>query len=88
MGLSTSIIPVYINSIAPRQISGKIGSFNQLNIVGGIMISYLMGYVIDDELVQDEIRWRILLSGPIIMLIMRIITLQLIYPYNSIEYAI
>lgn len=48
MGLSTSIIPVYINSIAPRQISGKIGSFNQLNIVGGIMISYVMGYIIDD----------------------------------------
>ena len=33
MGLSTSIIPVYLNSISPTSISGRIGTFNQLNIV-------------------------------------------------------
>lgn len=49
MGLSTSIIPVYLNSISPKNISGKIGSFNQLNIVGGIMAAYLVGYIIDDD---------------------------------------
>ena len=47
MGLSTSIIPVYLNSISPTSISGRIGTFNQLNIVIGIMFSYLMGYIID-----------------------------------------
>ena len=84
MGLSTSIIPVYLNSISPKSISGQIGSYNQLSIVLGIMISYLMGYVIDDGKEADEIRWRIYLGIPILPLLGRIFILQFLYPFNSI----
>lgn len=85
MGLSTSIIPVYLNSISPTAISGKIGSYNQLNIVVGIMVAYLVGYIIDEEGdTTDEVRWRIFLGFPIIALIGRIVILQFLYPFNSI----
>ena len=49
IGLSTSIIPVYINSISPNNISGKIGTYNQLFQVFGVLFAYLMGFVLDDK---------------------------------------
>jgi hypothetical protein len=36
-------------SISPTQISGRIGSFNQIMITIGIAVAYAMGYVIDAE---------------------------------------
>ena len=88
MGISTGIIPVYLNSISPKTISGQIGSYNQLSIVSGIMFAYLMGYIINDEKQNDEIRWRIYLGIPTLPLLGRIFILQYLYPFNSIEYSV
>ena len=85
IGLSTSIIPVFINSIAPSQVSGKIGTYNQLFQVSGVLIAYLMGYSLNDNDKDDEIRWRIFLGLPILAFIGRQLVLQFIYPYDSIE---
>jgi SP family galactose:H+ symporter-like MFS transporter len=46
IGISTAIIPVYINSIAPPSIVGKLGSFNQLLQTVGVVIAYVGGSII------------------------------------------
>jgi MFS family permease len=45
-GISSSIIPVYLTSIAPLKISGIIGSFNQLLITIGIATAYGLDFLI------------------------------------------
>jgi len=45
-GVSSSIIPVYLTSIAPLKISGIIGSFNQLLITIGIATAYGLDFFI------------------------------------------
>jgi MFS family permease len=49
IGISNSIVPVYLNSIAPLQISGLVGSINQLMIGLGVIGAYSFGYLIEDD---------------------------------------
>lgn len=46
MGISSSLIPKYINVISPVQIVGKMGTFNQLLQTSGVLFSCLLGFVI------------------------------------------
>jgi MFS family permease len=48
VGISSGIIPVYLVSISPPEVSGIIGSFNQLLITIGIAAAYGLGYCSDD----------------------------------------
>ena len=49
IGISTAIIPVYINSIAPPEKVGQLGAYNQLLQTLGVVIAYVGGSVIDDD---------------------------------------
>jgi MFS family permease len=48
-GLSASVLPIYLNSISPIQIRGKIGTINQIMIGLGMIFAYLINFI----LVQD-----------------------------------
>ena len=64
---------------------GRLGSFNQLLQTLGVFTAYLCGYFIHEKDKSDEIRWRLLLGFfPIIFLGLRIITLQFIYPFETL----
>lgn len=43
--MASGIIPVYLISISPPEISGIVGSFNQLLITLGIATAYGLGYL-------------------------------------------
>ncbi len=43
-GVSSTIIPPYLTSISPLNMTGFIGSFNQLLITIGISIAYAMNF--------------------------------------------
>jgi len=43
-GISGSIIPAYLVSISPPEMTGQVGSFNQLLITIGISVAYKLGY--------------------------------------------
>lgn len=49
-GLSASILPVYLNSISPICIRGKIGTINQFMIGLGMIFAYLLNFI----LIQDQ----------------------------------
>jgi len=46
IGIMSSILPLYLNSIAPLSISGKIGSMNQLLTSFGVITAYSFGFLI------------------------------------------
>lgn len=79
LGISTAIIPVYINSIAPPTLVGKLGTFNQVMQTLGVVFSYIGGSILDSKDKDDEIRWRLYLGFPIVFFILRIIAMQMIY---------
>jgi len=45
VGIATGMVPMYLISISPNDISGIVGSFNQLLITIGIAAAYGIGYV-------------------------------------------
>lgn len=46
IGVMASILPLYLNSIAPLSISGKICTLNQIMTCLGVMAAYLLGFII------------------------------------------
>ena len=46
IGVASFVTPLYISEVSPDSIRGKLVSFNQLAITIGIVISYLIGYVL------------------------------------------
>ena len=83
VGISGTIIPMYLKSIAPLEISGKVGCFNQLLITVGIAVAYAMGFLIDNKDLGNEWRWRVCVFIPCIASYLRILTCQY-FKYETI----
>lgn len=43
-GVSSTVIPPYLTSISPLNMTGFIGSFNQLGITVGISVAYALNF--------------------------------------------
>ncbi len=60
IGASSVVAPVYISEIAPPQHRGKMGIAFQLNVVSGILLAYLVNYLLQG--VGGENDWRYMLG--------------------------
>ncbi|MEN9572136.1 MAG: hypothetical protein RL172_3367 [Bacteroidota bacterium] len=60
IGASSVVAPVYISEIAPPQHRGKMGIAFQLNVVAGILLAYLVNYLLQG--VGGENDWRYMLG--------------------------
>lgn len=60
IGASSVVAPVYISEIAPPQHRGKMGIAFQLNIVAGILLAYLINYLLQG--VGGDNDWRYMLG--------------------------
>ena len=49
MGISATIIPGYLNSIAPKEITGKLGAFNQVFQTLGVLAAYSLGFMVSED---------------------------------------
>lgn len=64
VGIASMLSPLYIAEIAPSQIRGRLVSFNQLSIVGGILLVYFVNWAIASHGDETWIRttgWRLML---------------------------
>jgi len=84
VGIQASILPLYLNSLAPVSVSGKIGSMNQLLTCYGVITAYSLGFLIGQDK-EDELWWRVVVGCPIVPCIISIISLTWLFPYNCIE---
>lgn len=82
VGVSITLVPVFIKIMSPPQIAAKMGSFNQLLQTSGVLGSSLLGFLIIDPQINDDIYWRIFLGFPILPLILRVLSLKFVYPYD------
>lgn len=60
IGASSVVAPVYISEIAPPQHRGKMGIAFQINVVSGILLAYLINYLLQG--VGGENDWRYMLG--------------------------
>ncbi|KAJ7383684.1 Solute carrier 2 (Facilitated glucose transporter) member 8 [Desmophyllum pertusum] len=47
VGMASLIVPVYISETAPSRLRGAFGAFNQIGIVTGILVSYIIGHALN-----------------------------------------
>jgi SP family xylose:H+ symportor-like MFS transporter len=66
VGVASMLSPLYIAEISPSAIRGRLVSFNQLAIVGGIAVVYFVNYFIQtlgDDAWLKSVGWRWMLAS-------------------------
>ncbi|MDR0814190.1 MAG: D-xylose transporter XylE [Bacteroidales bacterium] len=69
VGLASMLSPMYIAEIAPAAIRGKLVSWNQLAIVGGMLVVYFVNFAImrqGDTLWNEQVGWRWMFASSIV----------------------
>jgi MFS family permease len=84
VGIQASILPLYLNSLSPVSVSGKMGSMNQLLTCYGVITAYSLGFLIGDD-PDDELSWRLLVGFPMLPCLLSIVSLQWLFPYDTLE---
>lgn len=57
VGCSTTIVPLYLSELAPKESRGALSSLNQLMITFGILLAYIVNYAL-----ADAEAWRLMLG--------------------------
>jgi SP family sugar:H+ symporter-like MFS transporter len=83
IGILSCILPLYLNSIAPIPISGKICSLNQIMICLGVIAAYLVGFFIPEDK-EDELLWRLVVGFPILPSLICIVGFMWLFPFDSL----
>ena len=61
IGLSSSTVPTYLSELAPARLRGAMGALNQIFIVLGILIAFLVSYGLG-----TSGNWRLMFAGAIV----------------------
>jgi MFS family permease len=79
MTMSLAMTPAFLNKMSKMfnpKIMGTLGSFNQLLIVFGIIVSYMLAYILPDKIdsqnISASIKWRIYIGFPIVFILIRL----------------
>ncbi len=81
VGIASMLSPLYIAEIAPSQIRGRLVSFNQLSIVGGILLVYFVNWAIASQGDETWIRttgWRLMLASEAVPAVLFLALLTLV----------
>jgi sugar porter (SP) family MFS transporter len=70
IGLSSSTVPTYLSELAPARLRGAMGSLNQIFIVLGILIAFLVSYFLG-----PSANWRAMFAGALIPAIVLLVGL-------------
>ncbi len=57
VGTASFVAPMYISELAPKRIRGGVTSFNQLMIVSGIFVAYIVNWALKDA--SENWRWML-----------------------------
>ena len=57
VGTASFVSPLYISEVSPPRIRGGLTSFNQMAVVSGILLAYIVNFLLKD--VPDQWRWML-----------------------------
>ena len=57
VGTASFVSPLYISEVSPPRVRGGLTSFNQMAVVSGILVAYIVNYAFRD--LTDEWRWML-----------------------------
>jgi hypothetical protein len=84
------LIPMTVREFAPTTLSGRLGTFPQFNVSGGVVIAYLLTYVLK-KITGDlscESFWFIVFGVPQIVIMIQTILLIFVFPYDTPKYLL
>ncbi len=92
MTISLAMTPRFLNKMSKiynPSITGTLGSFNQLLIVFGMIVAYLMAYILPKSIDKDDIwtviKWRVYIGVPILFMLIRLKTIMTHIEYKVVE---
>lgn len=95
-GVNTALVPVYIKSFSPHELSGKTGTLSQVFQKLGLFSAYIFGLLLPSkkdfhemkETYDDQQTWRIVVGYPIIPVILRIVMLHCCFPLEPPQFLV
>lgn len=73
IGLSSSTVPTYLSELAPAKVRGAMGALNQIFIVLGILIAFLVSYFLG-----PAAAWRWMFAGAIVPAVVLLFGLRIL----------
>ncbi len=60
VGAASALVPAYMAEMAPASLRGRLSGLNQLMIVSGMLLSYLVAWVLQH--LDETLAWRVMLA--------------------------
>ncbi|GER67530.1 MFS transporter [Weizmannia acidilactici] len=60
VGAASALVPAYMSEMAPARLRGRLSGINQTMIVSGMLLSYVVDYLLKD--LPETMAWRLMLS--------------------------
>ena len=73
VGCSSATVPTYLSELAPSRLRGAMSALNQIFIVSGILIAFLVDYFLN-----DTANWRAMLAGALVPAVILLIGLNIL----------
>jgi sugar porter (SP) family MFS transporter len=73
IGLSSSTVPTYLSELAPAKVRGAMGALNQIFIVLGILIAFLVSYGLG-----PAENWRLMFAGALVPAVILLLGLSIL----------
>ena len=70
-----SMVPIYINELAPKDVVGSFGVFTQLFVVIALIFSYGLGLILSAAGVGDFPFYRVMVSMNLVTLVIQTVCL-------------
>jgi sugar porter (SP) family MFS transporter len=71
IGLSSATVPTYLSELAPARVRGAMASLNQIFIVLGILIAFLVDYAL-----ADAEAWRWMIAGAVLPAVLLVVGMK------------
>ena len=62
VGAASALVPAYMSEMAPAKLRGRLSGINQTMIVSGMLLSYIVDYMLKD--LPETFAWRLMLGRP------------------------
>lgn len=86
-GVVSVIWPLFVNEVAPVDISGALGAMNQIMITLGILWSSIAGFFVpittDEQILRNDHTWQLLFLVPAVVSVIQVSLLVFVFSYDS-----